>query len=62
VGLAAVGLGVAAHAGATALQERRADRASEKVFLPLVGDVPTRERPLDSAAPAPASTPKEDEK
>jgi hydrogenase small subunit len=62
VGLAAVGLGVAAHAGATALQERRANRASEKVFLPLVGDVPTRERPLDSAAPAPASTPKEDEK
>ena len=62
VGLAAVGLGVAAHAGATALQERRASRAAEKVFLPLVGDVPTRERPLGSGAPEPASAPEEDQR
>ncbi len=48
VGLAAVGVGVAAHAGVTAVQERRAQRAAEKVYLPLVGDLPTRERPLDS--------------
>jgi hydrogenase small subunit len=53
VGLAAVGLGVAAHAGVTAAQERRASKSAEKVFLPLVGDVPTRERPADSAAPPP---------
>jgi hydrogenase small subunit len=55
VGLAAVGVGVAAHAGVTALQERRATRAAEKVYLPLVGDLPTRERPLDSDSPPPAT-------
>jgi hypothetical protein len=46
---------VAAHAGVTALQERRATRAAEKVYLPLVGDLPTRERPLDSDSPPPAT-------
>jgi hydrogenase small subunit len=50
VGLAAVGVGVAAHAGLTAVQERRATRASERVYLPLVGELPTRERPLDSTS------------
>lgn len=52
VGLAAVGVGVAAHAGVTAVAERRRQKAAEKVYLPLVGDLPTRERPLDSDAPA----------
>ena len=52
VGLAAVGVGVAAHAGVTAFNERRATKAAERVYLPLVGDVPTRERPLDSAGGA----------
>ena len=50
VGLAAVGVGVAAHATATTLQERRAQKASEKVYLPLVGELPTQKRPLDSAS------------
>jgi hydrogenase small subunit len=50
VGLAAVGVGVAAHATATTIQERRAQKAAEKVYLPLVGELPTRKRPLDSAA------------
>jgi len=49
VGLAAVGVGVAAHAGVTAINERRASKAAEHVYLPLVGDLPTKERPLDSA-------------
>ncbi len=50
VGLAAVGVGVAAHAGLTAVQERRATKAAERVYLPLVGELPTRERPLDSTS------------
>jgi hydrogenase small subunit len=43
VGLGAVGVGVAAHATATAIQERRAEKAAEKVYLPLVGELPTLE-------------------
>jgi hydrogenase small subunit len=49
-GLALVGVGVAAHAGLTAMWERRANRAASTVYLPLLGDLPTRERPLESAA------------
>ena len=57
VGLAAVGLGVAAHAGATAVQEHRARTAAEKVFLPLVGEVPTRDLRPDAGAGPPAQQP-----
>jgi hydrogenase small subunit len=53
-GLALVGTGVAVHATATAVSERRARKAAEKVYLPLVGGLPTRERPLDSAEPEPS--------
>jgi hypothetical protein len=59
-GLALVGAGVAVHATATAVSERRARKAAEKVYLPLVGGLPTRERPLDSAAPEPPRTDRED--
>ncbi|MFN8158919.1 MAG: hydrogenase small subunit [Candidatus Nanopelagicales bacterium] len=48
VALGVVGVGVAAHAGATAVWERREARAADKVNLPLLGDLPTREQ---SAAP-----------
>jgi hydrogenase small subunit len=59
-GLALVGAGVAVHATATAVSERRARKAAEKVYLPLVGGLPTRERPLDSAEPEPPRTDRED--
>lgn len=48
VALGVVGVGVAAHATATAVWERREARAADKVNLPLLGDLPTREQ---SAAP-----------
>lgn len=48
VALGLVGVGVAAHAGATAVWERREARAADKINLPLLGDLPTREQ---SAAP-----------
>jgi hydrogenase small subunit len=59
-GLALVGAGVAVHATATAVSERRARTAAEKVYLPLVGGLPTRERPLDSGEPDAPSTDRED--
>lgn len=46
VALGLVGAGVAIHAGATAVWERRAARAADKTYLPLLGELPTREAPL----------------
>jgi hydrogenase small subunit len=45
IGLGVVAAGVAAHATATAVWERRSEKASEKVFVPLLGDVPTHDKP-----------------
>lgn len=71
VALGLVGVGVAAHATATAVWERREARAADKVNLPLLGDLPTREQSAapvsvpDSPPPAPgtladdATTPEE---
>ncbi len=56
IGLGVVAAGVAAHATATAVWERRSAKASEKVFVPLLGDVPTHDRPLTNMAP-PAEPP-----
>jgi hypothetical protein len=53
--LGAVGVGVAAHATATAVWERREARAADRVNVPLLGDLPTREAavPLQETAAAP---------
>jgi hydrogenase small subunit len=51
IGLGVVAAGVAAHATATAVWERRSAKASEKVFIPLLGDVPTHDKPLTNTPP-----------
>ena len=55
--LGAVGVGVAAHATATAVWERREARAADKVNVPLLGDLPTREAAVPLAEGNPGSPP-----
>jgi hydrogenase small subunit len=64
IGLGVVGAGVAAHATASAVWGRRAVRASERVNLPLLGDVPAHEVPASAPRPEPAegTTPDEGSK
>jgi hydrogenase small subunit len=58
--LGAVGVGVAAHATATAVWERREARAADKVNVPLLGDVVTRETSAPAPVPPPDSPPASD--
>jgi hydrogenase small subunit len=58
--LGAVGVGVAAHATATAVWEKREARAADKVNVPLLGDVPTRETSNAAPVPPPDSPPPSD--
>jgi hydrogenase small subunit len=51
-GLALVGAGIAVHAGVTAAWQRREKKAASTVYLPLLGDLPTRERPLQGTPEA----------
>lgn len=55
--LGAVGVGVAAHATATAVWEKREARAADKVNVPLLGDVVTRETSVPAPVPPPNSPP-----
>jgi hydrogenase small subunit len=58
IGLGVVAAGVAAHATASAVWARRAVKAGERVRLPLLGDVATREVPPGEgpgSGPEPAS-------
>jgi hydrogenase small subunit len=61
IGLAAVGAGVAIHAAATTVWERRANQAADAAFIPLLGDLPTRAAPATNLEvpenpPAPTAT------
>lgn len=48
--LGAVGAGIAVHAAGTAIWERRAARAADKAFIPLLGDLPTYDAPREAGS------------